>query len=202
MPNLRYSELNFNSLSEERKDEIKKQAEDIRQNHNLTDIKFNLIDFLVNVENFEIKSQYIDDATTGLLFIDDNDYVTNSNSNRVIIINRKIDEDKEFIQKRRFISAHEYAHFVLHKRDSTQFARRDERTISNNCLTEELEAEYFAYCFLLPEASVKMLFNDKNVKPIVEKLKDNGLTISEIVANIFNVSINKANKRLDMLGLL
>lgn len=47
-----------------------------------------------------------------------------------------------------------------------------------------------------------MLFNDENVKPIVEQLKNNGFTISEIVANIFNVSIKKANKRLDMLGLL
>ena len=82
-------------IKEERLKEISDKASEIRQKYDLGDMTFDLIDFLIKQEHFEIKSQVISDNTTGLLFVDDDEYIPNSNSHRVIIINENIGTTSE-----------------------------------------------------------------------------------------------------------
>lgn len=186
-------------MTEERKTQIKKIADDLRKEYHLTSPDFNLLKFLTDYESFEIQLKKIDDETTGLLFVDDNNLIPNSNSHRVIVINQNIANDKEFEQKRRFICAHEYGHMILHKQDSSEFARRDTKAKET---TEEKEAEYFAFCFLLPEDLLRDLFSTKDTKKIMDSLCNrHGMTYAEIISILFNVSIKKANCRLNELNL-
>ncbi|MCH5300856.1 MAG: ImmA/IrrE family metallo-endopeptidase [Ruminococcus sp.] len=186
-------------LSNERMNEIKNEVNKIIKLYNIPDFDFDLIKFLSTDEDFEIQMQYIDDDTTGLLFVDDNNKIVNSNSNRLIVINQKLINDEEFERKRRFICAHEYGHFVLHKKDSVTFARRDTK---NKETIEEKEAEYFAYCLLLPENIIKLIFKNESTLNIVNNMVKDGMTYSEIIADLFNVSIKKANDRLKELNVL
>lgn len=185
-------------LNERKKREIEEKVEEIRRKYGLPAVDFDLIKFLRTCENFEIQLRIINDDTTGLLFVDDNNLIQNSNSNRLIVVNQKLIDDDEFIQKRRFICAHEYGHFILHKMNASTFARRDTRIKDNE---EELEAEYFAYCLLMPEKQIFHLFKSKRHE--VEKIRaEQNMTYPEIVANIFNVSIKKAAQRINDLGVL
>ena len=186
-------------MTEERKRKIKLLADSIRKKHHIIRPDFDLLKYLVDEESFEIQLKRIEDNTTGLLFVDDNSIIPNSNSHRVIVINQSIEFDKEFQQKRRFICAHEYGHFLLHKKDSSEFARRDIKGKTND---EEQEAEYFAYCLLLPEKLLFGLFKTEATKEAMDSLvKDFQMTYEEVVARLFNVSIKKAKYRLNELGL-
>ena len=186
-------------IKEERLKEISDKASEIRQKYDLGDMTFDLIDFLIKQEHFEIKSQVISDNTTGLLFVDDDEYIPNSNSHRVIIINENIGTTSESSKKKRFICAHEYGHFLLHKHHEKKFAHRD---TAHSKTTEELEAEYFAYCFLLPEKTIRLLFDNQEVKNQIDRIaKKFNLNIVKLISIAFNVTEKKVRKRLKMLGL-
>lgn len=186
-------------LKNERKNEIEELAFRIRSEYDIN-LKFDLIKFLTNYQGFEIRLQYIDDDTTGLIFANDNESIQKTNSKAVIIINEKLREDKFFEQKKRFICAHEYGHYVLHKGNSTKFARRDTGAKKTQ---EELEAEYFAFCFLLPKKTLEFLFQDDVTKKVIDELKNiKKQSYSEVIATLFNVTPKKAHARLKELGLI
>ena len=185
------------SLSPKRKNQIEEKALQIRQEYKLS-ASFDLISFLTNRQGYEIQLQQIDDDTTGLLFINDEEKVARSDSHNVIVINAKLTKDRFFEQKRRFICAHEYGHAILHKGEAKIFARRD---TSKKETTEELEAEYFAYCLLLSKQAIDQLMTDSTLKSSIEKIKDNlHISTGEVIAMLFNVTPKKANARLEQLG--
>ena len=187
----------MNVLTDERMNEIAEKAQKIRTEHGYNSWDFDLIKYLIEYEGFEIQLQLIDDDTTGLLFVDDKKIIPKTKSHKLIVVNQRLIDDEEFFQKRRFICAHEYGHYVLHKKDTSKFARRDTHDKES---TEELEAEYFAYCFLMPENLMRELFsNEDGIKAIKEKLKMNN---ADIVSLLFKVSKKKAYNRLKDLGML
>lgn len=188
--------ISVNSLSPERKNQIEEKALQIRQKYKLG-AGFDLISFLTNCQGYEIQLQQIDDETTGLLFINDEEKVARSDSHNVIVINSNLTNDRFFEQKRRFICAHEYGHAILHKGEAKIFARRD---TSKKETIEELEAEYFAYCLLLSKKAIDQLMSD-DLKPSIEKIKTNlHMSTGEVIAMLFNVTPKKANARLHQLG--
>ncbi len=186
------------TLTDDRKKEIAEIAQKIIMKNEINPFNFDLVRYLSEYENFEIQLQLIDDDTTGLLFVDDKDLIPKTNSHRLIVVNQRLINDDEFIQKRRFICAHEYGHYILHKGKSPQFAKRDTHNKDDE---EELEAEYFAYCLLMPENQLKYLFNlnRKTIEIIKNKCNMNDI---DIVSVLFNVSKKKAYNRLNELGML
>lgn len=181
-------------LSNERKTEIENIASNIRKEYNLLTVDFDLIEFLNTIFSFEIQNRMIEDDTTGLLLVDDNNLIPESTSNRVIVINQKLINDDEFMQKRRFICAHELGHFILHKKDQSVFAKRE--TKIKKSLIEQ-EAEYFAYCLLMPRKAIEILYTSPTTK-ILQNIYNE--SIIDIVSNVFNVSKKKATQRLMDLG--
>ena len=184
-------------LTKERKDEIETIASSIREEYHLSP-NFDLIEFLTNRQDYEIRLQQIGDDTTGLLFINELKKVEKSDSHNVIIINSKLMKDRYFEQKRRFICAHEYGHAVLHKGDQKVFARRDTDAKESE---EEQEAEFFAYCLLLSKQAIDMLLKTPETLALIKKLKVRlKRSTGEVLALLFNVTPQKAQERLKQLG--
>lgn len=185
------------NLCDERKKEIAAIANDIRRKYNLVSPNFDLIKFLKEYEGFEILLTEFDDETTGVIMVDDKRKLLTDGPNKIILINKDYEKDLEYFKKRRFICAHEYGHYILHKKGSVEFAMRDTRIKDT---LEEKEAEYFAYCLLMPETAVRSIC-DNSKKEINELLSFNETTLSSIFSDIFNVSIKKASVRLSELGI-
>lgn len=186
------------TLTPKRKAEIQSVVDGIRNDNCINTAQFDLIEFLTHEYSFEIQSRIINDDTTGLLLVDDNDIVPGSSSHRVIVINKKLIDDVDYIKKRRFICAHEFGHFILHKKDQKVYAMRDTKNKSNII---EQEAEYFAYCLLLPSNLINNLLTREDIKPFIEELQEQyDLSMDDIVSNLFNVTKKKAAARLADMG--
>ena len=179
-------------MTDERKREIEAEADRIIETHNLQTPGFNLAKFLTGFEGFMLGMQDLDDDTTGMLLVNDSEYIKGTETNRLIVVNRSIREtapDREtFIRKRRFIVAHEYGHFILHKKaDEKLFAHRDH---SKRNSPQEEEADYFARCLLMPRALVKKFVDMEEVK------ETNWNEWADLIARVFNVTPKKAKQRL------
>lgn len=175
-------------LTEQKKEEINNVIHALqRQYPELTVPAFDITSFLITNESFSIATMYIDDDTTGMLIVDDDNHIQNTTTHRLIIINGMLQEKPDYIQRRRFITAHEYGHFSLHKKESKQYAHRDTQSKEK---PEEIEAEYFARCLLMPEKTIKELLNLKTIQELGLREKIN------TVARMFNVTTSKAQQRL------
>lgn len=175
-------------LSEERKIQINQVVEDLSRKHNELNVPvFDIIKFLKEKEGFAVASKIMDKDTTGILIIDDNEIIPESQSHKLIVINSRLQDKDDFIQRRRFIIGHEYGHSILHKKDSKQYAHRD---TSNKDDEIEQEADYFARCLLMPESIMKAILSISFIE--ILPLKEKAI----IISRIFNVTINKATQRL------
>ena len=173
-----------------RREEIESIVDQKIKENELDKPGFDLIKFLKEKDGFEIVLQNMPDDTTGLIIINDNEKIQGTNTNRLIAINNSLQTDPNYIQRRRFIIAHEYAHSQLHKNDSVLFAHRD------TCKREtpqEQEADFFARCLLMPR---------KLVEEVLEGVADERLSDNEkakYIASIFNVTEKKAKVRIKEL---
>lgn len=172
----------------ERKVEIEQIINDLSNKHKeFTIPAFDIIKLLKEKEGFAIGTKVMTDDTTGMLIVDDENWIEDAQTHRLIVVNALLQEQKDFIQRRRFIIAHEYAHFILHKKETKQFAHRD---TSRKLSEEEKEADYFARCLLMPETALRSLLNLDFVK---------GLSFTTkimLVSRFFNVTQNKAIQRV------
>lgn len=187
--------IKTNTLNADKKIIIDKKIEQLRKNYpELDSAGFDLISFLEKYYKFIIVEVPLNDDTTGMIAVDDINLLNfkKYETHRIIIINSELHKKYSYIQKRRFIIAHEFGHFVLHKEDSqVQLAKRDTEHFNN---AEELEAEYFARSILMPEEKVKQLMNLFPNASISDKVNE--------VMRMFNVTENKARYRLQELNLV
>lgn len=99
------------------------------------------------------------------------------------------------LEWKRFIVAHEIAHYLLHyssQGNQGMYAHRDHRKGRNDV---ENEADFFAACLLMPREKVVEKFKE---------LKDKKLSMSEIVlllAKRFAVTQKMTERRIEELGL-
>lgn len=171
----------------ERRQYIEKVADGIISEYGLNKPGFNLIGFLTRQQGFKVGMQDLDNDTTGLLLVNEKEPITNTGTNRLIVLNSSLEQDPEYFQKRRFITAHEYGHYILHKETNEIYAHRD--TTARNA-PQEKEADYFARCLLMP----KKLMNDVyNLWDLKNASADEKVTT---IADSFNVSRKKAKLRL------
>lgn len=150
---------------------------------------------LVKKDNFEVEPTNMDIETTGCLFVNDDV----NNPQRLITVNtffRNPDNETDVIfKKSRFITAHEYGHFILHHEEGTPiFMHRD---TYHRTEPKELEADYFARSILMPLDQFKIYYEVLNEM----SSNDSQFTI-ELLSKLFKVTKNKVNRRIgDMLAL-
>lgn len=175
---------------------IEEEIDNIFKNMSLTPSPSIDIVSLVNKDGFEVETTKMDIETTGRLLVDDK----TDNHQRIITVNtiftNKNKERNIVLKKSRFITAHEYGHFILHNEMLGQptYAHRDTQHRTEPI---EQEADYFARSILMPLENFKEMYllmknlGIKNKKEIVKLLSE-----------MFVVTIDKANKRLEDLTVL
>lgn len=174
--------------------ELNEQAEEILAAKNLFTIPIDIVK-LVREDGFLIQTLKMDSETTGMLLVDDKRKILDTNYHKVIIVKKDFGYCKS-----RFIVAHEYAHYCLHKDgETTQFAHRDYRKVGDD--PKELEADAFARCLLMPENLVNAFVasaDESSCYPEDEKAS----FLIEMISGKFNVSTQKANLRLKELKII
>ncbi len=153
---------------------------------------------IVRKDGFLVQKADIPMDVTGYLAVNDNEPVDEMGQyNRLIVVNTKFknpdNEESVVLKKSRFIAAHEYGHFILHKKEQKLYAHRDDDKREN---PEELEADYFARSILMPMERFKKC--NKVIDEILsifghekaEKLR------VEILSMVFEVTRDKVKKRL------
>lgn len=145
---------------------------------------------LVKKAGFEVKPQKMDLETTGCLLVDDDD------KKRIIMVNTIFknpdNEDDVVFKKSRFITAHEYGHFILHKESGQPiYAHRD---TCHRTEPIELEADYFARSILMPSDKFQLYYE------IVNQFgnNDEDFTVS-ILSKLFKVTRKKIKMRMEDL---
>lgn len=150
---------------------------------------------LVEKDGFEVEPSEMDIDTTGCLLVSDD----TRNRQRLILVNTTFknpeNESDVVFKKSRFITAHEYGHFILHKEDGQPiYAHRD---TYHRTEPIELEADYFARSILMPLEQFKSYYE------ILNQLGNNDekFTIG-LLSKLFKVTKNKAKKRVEDLLVL
>ena len=142
---------------------------------------------LVEKDNFEVETKDMDIDTTGLLFV-------NEDGERLIVVNTSFKnpdkEDDVVFKKSRFITAHEYGHFILHK---DLCAHRD---TYHRTEEKEIEADYFARSLLMPLHTFRVYYN------FLKELSNEDSYVVETLCRIFKVTKNKVQKRVGDLSVL
>ena len=181
---------NVPNLTEEQERKVRETAEEVLNRYRLLP-GFDLARFLTRQEGFVLALKEMDAHTTGVLMIDPNQTILQAGSDKMIIINQKLQEKPDFQQRSRFIAAHEYGHSKLHA-SGGRFFHRDTPNVDT---PQEREAEYFARCLLMPEQSVRELMR---ISGMAEGTRDEK---TAMISRFFNVTRKKALQRMEDLVL-
>lgn len=152
---------------------------------------------LVEENGVEVMTAKMELDTTGRLIIDN----ANGIETPIIIVNTMFtnpeNEDDVVFKKSRFVTAHEFGHYILHNQGNHQRVSEKRSSIH---ITElrELEAEYFARSILMPldifggiyKMLIKLFGNDK------EDL------IIGTLSKMFKVTRNKIKERINDLQIV
>lgn len=176
-----------------RRTEIEEIVNGILVEHDIGEPGFDLTQFLINKEQFQIGSQFMNDDTTGFLLVDDNTCIPGTDVHKLVMINEALKRQDDFIRRKRFIIAHEYAHYKLHKKNDVQYAHRD---TSKKDTPEEREADFFARCLLMPQKAIQELATLEMYKAMTDLQK------IDFISNAFKVTAKKAKLRLFELGYI
>lgn len=151
---------------------------------------------LVRKDGFNVITRKLDINTTGYIHAngDMNDY------QRLIVINTEFKnvhyEDDIILKKSRFVTAHEYGHFKLHRQDSEPFFS-EHRDTDNKADKKELEADYFARSLLMPVEQFKMYFKIFN-----ELKRGDQMSVVKLLSKIFRVTTEKVKCRIKDMAML
>ena len=190
---------NIPDIPVERKKQIENIVADILKKSNIqksAEESSLIVDIvrLVKGNDFAVESAEMDKDTTGLLIVNDNETVMDTNKNKLIVVNTQFDnrdnDENVVLKKSRFITAHEYGHYILHKKSGQSiYAHRD---TAHRTEPEELEADYFARAILMPLHTFKIYV--KVMKDF--KLFDDEEMCLSILSDIFKSTKNKVAKRM------
>ena len=168
-----------------RKKEIEVIVTNLLKNVDFTKSPYVDIVKLVESKGFEVETSDMDIETTGILYID--------SKNKRITVNKEFkNPDKEedvVFKKSRFITAHEYGHYILHCREGqTVVLHRDTYHREE---ADEVEADYFARSILMPLVQFKLYHE------VAEEIgKGDKEFITNLLSIAFKVTRNKVNKRI------
>lgn len=173
------------SMNKSRQLVVERAAENVRAECNVTDYGFqNIFEAAEKVGYRVIRYPIGAGAFLGFALIKDTERIIFSNSSQ--ILSREV-----------FSIAHEMGHQRLHLSEQGKTMIRDDDFNDRN--DDEIEANYFAACLLMPTDKIlkfmRLELNDKNIKIW------NGLDIARIQTT-FNVSYDMTLVRLKALGIL
>lgn len=182
-------------LTRERMEEIEKKTNKLVSDIDFTNTCAVDITPIVERAGFQIIPLKMNINTTGSLYVDDN----KEENNRIITVNTQftIDgyEEDIVLKKSRFVTAHEYGHYVLHKKDGVpMFAHRD---MEHKTDIMELEADYFARSLLMPINIFKIYYDIA-----MEKTQHDIEYTILLLSKVFVVTINKIRARIQDMNLL
>ena len=181
-------------ITKKRKQEIEKTVQKIlfkeellKDGPSLDVVRF------VKKAGFKVLIEDMDIDTTGLLLVNDDD------KTKIIVVNEKFknpnNESDIVVKKSRFITAHEYGHYILHKKEGEPiYAHRD---TYHSTEEKELEADYFARSLLMPIKTFDLFYQTANEIGN----NDENFTV-EILSRAFGVTKSKVKKRIGDLALL
>jgi len=154
---------------------------------------------LVRNDGFLVQNADMPIDVTGYLAVNDKNPVDEKGRfNRLIVVNTKFrnpgNEENVVLKKSRFITAHEYGHFILHKKDQELYAHRDSDKREK---PEELEADYFARSILMPMKQFS-LFNQviNSILSNANGIEESDLMKVRLLSTLFKVTTDKVKKRL------
>lgn len=176
------------SITKERMLEIEEITSNLLKDVNFEKTPYVDIVSLVKKDGFIVEPKNMDSETTGMLFV-------HPKNERFIFVNTSFknpdNESDVVFKKSRFITAHEYGHFILHK---DLFAHRD---TYHRTELKELEADYFARSILMPLTQFKMHYE------LLIQMSNNDKTfIVDLLSRIYKVTKQKINKRLEDILVL
>lgn len=138
---------------------------------------------IIKNNDFSIYKVKLPDQMTGALLVNDTAFIGKTGLNKLILV-----ENNANTQRGRFISAHEFGHYILHKTEKEQlFAHRD--YIHSNELCER-EADLFARSVLMPLD--RLLDEIKKNKSNLKNQED----LIDFISTKCAVTENKAKDRI------
>lgn len=191
----RQGEKNMSDITREEMLEIEEVTNSILSTINLEESPYVDIVALVKKDGFKVEPTEMDIETTGCLFVSNSD----QNKQRLIMVNTNFknpdNETDVVFKKSRFITAHEYGHFILHRDDKAPiYARRD---TYHRTEPEELKADYFARSILMPLKQFKLFYE------LLKEMSNNDEEfIIDLLSKAFKVTKNKVKKRMEDLAVL
>lgn len=174
-------------IEKPRQNEIESQVNTLVQKHNLGTPGFDLAQFLSEHEGFVLGERVMEDDTTGILLVNKTQKLPKFYTNQLIATNANLRYAPDYKERRRFIVAHEYAHYCLHMEGGTIFAHRD---YAHKDDPMEEEADFFARCLLMPREQVKTVLGTLSENSTMEEKID-------LIARTFRVTKKKAAQRLN-----
>lgn len=186
------------TLTKEKMLEIEEKVDGILQKIDFRETPYVDIVSLVKKDGFEVRTKEMDIETTGCLFVNNlNEQM--DETNRLIVVNTIFknpdEEDDVVFKKSRFITAHEYGHFILHRTEGQPiYAHRDTYHREDE---EELQADYFARSILMPFAYFEVAYSF-----LKDFSKDDEKFICDKLSEMFRVTKNKVKRRIGDLAIL
>ena len=182
-------------LTREKMEEIEKITNNITNKIDFTNTCAVDITPIVEGDGFQVIPMKMNIDITGSLYVDDN----NKKNCKIITVNTQFTsngyEEEIILKKSRFVTAHEYGHYVLHKKEGVpMFAHRDtEHKTDYN----ELEADYFARSILMPIDIFKIYYQIS-----MEKTQNDIEYTTLLLSKVFVVTINKIKARIHDMDVL
>lgn len=197
-------------INRERKIEIEEIVSQITANLDLSISPSVDIVSLVKSDGFLVQTANLPLNITGYLIVNENEFIDNKNTHRLIMVNKTFknpnNEENVILKKSRFITAHEYGHFILHKKpDELLYAHRDS---DNRDSPEELESDYFARSILMPAKNFleSVTIIDNSIEYIIKKnakFKNMCYNLKiELLSNYFKVTKAKVQKRMEDIDII
>lgn len=181
-------------LSAERKKQIEGCVNGLIDKYKIGVPGFDLTKFLIDNYGFKVGTQDLDKNVKGVILVNDDECILNTNINRLISINRELGIDDFYLynQEKRFTIACEFAHFVLHKGNYSKYGYK---TFIGKSSIEDEEADYFARCLLMPKMTVLGILNADGISDLSPTDK------IDFISRAFFVSVKEVRLRFDGLGV-
>lgn len=176
-------------LSEKKMKEIENKAEDLfkRINYDYNDKEAIDVIHIAKQLGFQVGIALLDKDEDGFIIVQEGEEeILGIKTDKLIGVNA----DRE-LKWKRFIIAHELAHFILHCNESI-YAHRDHRKGKNST---ENEADYFAANILMPKSKFKKAYNE------LGKIEYNKNVKVSLLSEMFIVTEKMIQRRIEELGL-
>jgi len=151
-------------------------------------------------EGFLVQKVYLPPETVGFLAVNEEEFIEGTESHKWIVINRGfVNAENEAgleLKKSRFIAAHEYGHYMLHRGNLKKFAHKDTGESSSR---EDLEADYFARSMLMPLDIFQMACRMLAGRISRSEEEENYDRKVEYLSDIFKVTQECVRRRLEDL---